>query len=412
MVSLWSCGGSGGSGGTSSGDSGTLSLGLVDAPDTSYKAVYVSIKEVRVCTRTEACVEGEDDDACECVQEVVAEVNKTYNLLELVNGVMETLIEEPLEVGTYNQMRLILSESHDGSTNILGEVHPFAQYLIDENEVAHKIKVPSGYQSGIKLVHPFEITAGAPTELILDFDVKRSVVKAGSSRKYLLKPTIKVFDTYHLAEVSGTVYETGEPPAAMPGATVTAWRQVAGGEPVASMSTATDAEGGYMLYLNLDIDDDLQPLPTEYKLVATANGYEPACTTITVTEGQMVAVEDLILSPTVMTTVTGTVSGQLPTPYPLEAPVVEISFSRQVGECFLDPVETDFIQVTDVTDDDNETTTDVYYDSEDGSFQFAYSIDVVEGIYNVTASTGDLSPKVVEDYDTAAPVLDIVFDAP
>ena len=75
----------------------------------------------------------------------------------------------------------------------------------DWEERWHEMKVPSGYESGIKLVRTFTITEGDITELILDFDAAKSIVKAGNSGKYILKPTIKVIGTKSLAKVYGHV---------------------------------------------------------------------------------------------------------------------------------------------------------------------------------------------------------------
>ena len=129
-------------------DTGTLSIELTDASTDEYKAVYVTIKEVQVHH-----ADGEwetigypgDDE----------ETGKTYNLLELVNGVAEQLVSEELEPGNFTQMRLILSDVSDGGTNILDNVHPYANYIIDSEDSEEELKVPSGFESGIKLVHPF-----------------------------------------------------------------------------------------------------------------------------------------------------------------------------------------------------------------------------------------------------------------
>ena len=64
--------------------------------------------------------------------------------------------------------------------------------MIDLNDVYHELKVPSGSQSGYKIVGGFDINANSTTELILDFDANRSVVVAGNSGQWLLKPTVKV----------------------------------------------------------------------------------------------------------------------------------------------------------------------------------------------------------------------------
>lgn len=118
------CGGGSG-GGSSSNDSGTgtLAVNLVDAPG-SNKAVYVTIKEVQVCAAAPS--EGDGDDDCEWL--TVGTPEKTYNLLELVNGAMEELGQEDLSAGTYNQMRLLLSDVPDTSMRILLRL-PIMKYL-------------------------------------------------------------------------------------------------------------------------------------------------------------------------------------------------------------------------------------------------------------------------------------------
>jgi len=58
----------------------------------------------------------------------------------------------------------------------------------------HKLTVPSGTQSGLKLTKGFTITADNETVLFLDFDAQKSVHKTGNG-KYKMKPTIKILDT-------------------------------------------------------------------------------------------------------------------------------------------------------------------------------------------------------------------------
>ncbi len=406
---LWSCdGGSSGSDGlpSNSGDTGTLSLNMVDAPGGSYQAVYVTIKEVRVCMET-GFIDGEGEDCdCNCQWETIATLNQTYNLLELVNGVMATLGLVELEAGTYNQMRLLLHDQPDDTLNLLDQSHPYPQYLIDEDGEAHEMKVPSGYQSGIKLVHQFEIVSDLTTELILDFDVARSVVKAGNSGKYLLKPTIKVIGTNNRTAVSGLVTSDDDTPVPLEGAQVSAWHQDLEGNWSVAMSTVTDATGAYMLYLDIAGVD-----PEEYKIVAAADGYEPACTILMVEADQNYPDTNFALSPTQMVTVSGTIIGAAPSSegdsFPAEAPVVTVSFSRQDGDCFLDPVETAFVQAT---DDEDDQTTDVFYNSEDGTFQYVYSIEIAAGIYDVTASSEGLVPEEVEGFVAAVPDAELNFD--
>jgi hypothetical protein len=114
ILVLSSCGGGGGGGGGIA-QTGTLSLSLSDASTDDYKAVYVTISEVQVHMRGG-------------VWKVVASPNKTYNLLDLVNGVREELGVAELDSGDYSQMRLIIGDTPDGGINILSKQHPYANY--------------------------------------------------------------------------------------------------------------------------------------------------------------------------------------------------------------------------------------------------------------------------------------------
>ena len=121
---------------------GSLSVALTDATTDNYQAVYVTIDRVDVLFG--------DIDSDAANWHTVAEPATTYNLLELVNGIVADLGQDILATGTYGQMRLIIGDTAAGENNILGNSHPFANYVIDMDDVAHKLKVPSGPQTGIK----------------------------------------------------------------------------------------------------------------------------------------------------------------------------------------------------------------------------------------------------------------------
>ena len=194
--------------GSEASGTGRLSIELSDAPAADYQAVYVTIAEVQVHRA------GAQDGRWQ----TILTPNTTYNLLDLVNGATAHLGVADLQAGAYTQMRLILGDEPDATENLLGNAHPYANYLIDEEGQAIKLWVPSGFQTGIKLVHGFEVEAGLTAGLLLDFDAGHSIVKAGRSGKWLLKPTIRVVGILEYPTLSGLVTdESGNPVA---GATV------------------------------------------------------------------------------------------------------------------------------------------------------------------------------------------------
>lgn len=297
MAVLFLAGCGGGGGGGVSGSTGTLSVALTDATTDNYKAVYVTIDRVDVHSGNEEEGTG--------AWTTVAEPRTTYNLLTLVNGVFADLGQDILTTGNYGQMRLIIGDTADEENNILGNPHPYANYVIDTGDAAQELKVPSGSQTGIKIIHGFEILPGQMTELILDFDASRSVVKAGNSGQYLLKPTIKILEVVNSANIFGTVTEENTDPAVpVAGASVSA--QTTESEAVAiedevsiAAGTVTTDSGEYALLVN----------PGTYNVVVTASGYEASCKPVTVVDTETSIQADFDLTPLVEPP--GSVSGTI-----------------------------------------------------------------------------------------------------
>lgn len=172
---LAACGGGGGGGG----GQGSLKVSLTDAPACGYEEVNVTVNKVRVHRSGGA---GENDGGW---SEIVLNPARKINLLGLTNGIVDELGQVSLPAGRYTQMRLVL-DANKGN-NVANSV-----VLLDGT--VKPLATPSAVQSGIKLIKGFDIVAGQQTELVLDFDACKSVVRKGDG-EYALKPVIKIIPT-------------------------------------------------------------------------------------------------------------------------------------------------------------------------------------------------------------------------
>jgi hypothetical protein len=172
----------GGGGGGSTGEQGTLKLAMTDAPACGYEHVYVTVTKVRVHQSASA---GVNDAGWS--ELVIAP--RRIDLLALTNGVLQELGSLPLPAGSYQQVRLVLAENPGNPT----PANPLANALVLANtssEIA--LNTPSGQQSGFKLQAHFDVTGGQVADLVLDFDACKSIVQAGKSGNYNLKPVVAV----------------------------------------------------------------------------------------------------------------------------------------------------------------------------------------------------------------------------
>jgi hypothetical protein len=279
---------------------GQLSLSIMDKPSDSYNAVYVTIQSIAVHAASDT--EGS--------WTTIATPNKTVDLLALTNGVREQMALVDLAPGHYTQMRLMIGAQPDGGMNMMGGFHPFANYCIDTGGAVHALKIPSGMQTGIKLVQGFDINADSTTELTLDFDASRSVVVAGNSGKYLLKPTIQVVDTTVATVLNGKVTDQATQ-AGIGGALVSI--QVydpTAADPkdqvVIMTSTFTDdtdaMRGLYKFFFAVDA-------PKTIDLVATKMDYTPSALRFPIENGKAYTNDFALVAPTSVGTVAITITG-------------------------------------------------------------------------------------------------------
>lgn len=210
----------GGGGDSSSSGTGQLAIRLTDSQGCDYRSVWVTVEQVRIHRSASA---GDSDGGWESLTLSPA---RRVDLLTLRNGVFVDLGTIPLPAGRYSQVRLVLAGNS-------GSQAPFANQLDLADGSPKALNTPSAQQSGLKLNVDVNIQAGQLGELVLDFDPCRSVVKAGKSGRYNLKPVIRA----HVDPVNDIEGYT------LPGSIVSAQREGFG-----IKSTTADDRGRFVLW--------------------------------------------------------------------------------------------------------------------------------------------------------------------
>lgn len=220
-----------------------VQLKLIDAPG-DYLEVNVEIIDIQYNT-----TDGEEG------WQSFTPVNGypiNVDLTELIAGNSLLLSDQLIPAGMLKQIRLVLSENNtlviEGENSEAGEpIH---------------LDTPSALQSGLKLNLDTELEGGFSYTFILDWNIQESVVEAGNSDMYNLKPVIKVNAEVNSGSISGNIVETVEEAlVAMENVSVKVYTTA----DVLVTETLTDVNG-YFLLQGLGAGD--------YKLKITQEGYQ------------------------------------------------------------------------------------------------------------------------------------------
>jgi hypothetical protein len=260
---------------------GTLSVSLTDAPACGYDHVNVTVQKVRINTSATAA------DTDSGWTDITLAPAQRFDLLALSNGVLASLGQTPLAAGHYAQMELVLA-ANDAS-------NPLANSVVPSGGAEQALKTPSAQQSGLKLNVDITVMANQIADVVLDFNACRSVVSAGNSGQYLLKPVIAVTPNF-ISGVSGYVDSS-----VANGNTLVTVQQAG----MVVKATAPDSTGKFLL----------EPVaPGSYDLVVTAAGRAPTVITgVQVTASTVTTLTASATPLTLSTAADGTAAGTVTT---------------------------------------------------------------------------------------------------
>lgn len=166
-------------------DTGSMSLAVTDAPVDNATAVVVQFDGVDL---KPADGQIESFDFSE---------PKQIDLLAQQGGNAAVLLDGvEVPAGDYNWIRLKVSAT-SGQTD---------SYIKFQDGSTYPLYIPSGAQTGLKLVSGFTVPAGGSADFTIDFDLRKSVHLPGSTgADYKLKPALRLVNNVEVGAIAGTV---------------------------------------------------------------------------------------------------------------------------------------------------------------------------------------------------------------
>jgi hypothetical protein len=177
--------GCGGGGSEGTGGTGELSIGVTDAPVDEAAAVVVKFTGVEL--------KPENGNAFT----IDLNPDKSIDLLALSGGQSVALLDDQtVEAGRYEWIRLLIE----------AEQNQPSSYIDLSTGERFPLHVPSGSETGLKLVRGFTVAVGGRTDFTIDFDLRKSVIAPpGQSPNYVLKPALRIVDNLQVGTIAGTV---------------------------------------------------------------------------------------------------------------------------------------------------------------------------------------------------------------
>lgn len=174
---------------------GFLKVGITDAPVDEAAAVVVKF------TGVELKPQGGPAFSIDFA------TPKSLDLMQFQGDERAVLLDgEEILAGDYEWMRLKV----ESDPNVAGD-----SYLqLEANGAQCEMRIPSGDQTGLKLIRGFTIGAGTTTDFTIDFDLRKSIVAPPGqttivdtcdNQAFMLKPVLRIVDNLQVGTIAGDV---------------------------------------------------------------------------------------------------------------------------------------------------------------------------------------------------------------
>ena len=183
-------------GGSGAGGTGQMKLAVADAPVDGAQAVVVKFTGVELTGNSGNPVQ------------ITFPQPKSIDLLNQSGTATAVLFDQPIPAGSYGQIRVMVVADGD----------PGNSYIMLADGTMHGLQVPSGFETGLKLVSGFTVSSSGVVDYTIDFDLRKAITcPPGQAPACILKPVEKLVDNTTVGNIQGAVDSTLIPDGCTPG---------------------------------------------------------------------------------------------------------------------------------------------------------------------------------------------------
>lgn len=192
VAGLAACGGAGGGSSAMT----PMKLSVADAPVDGAQSVVVKFTGVELTGNSGNPVT------------ITFSAPKSIDLLNQSGTASALLFNQPIPPGEYGQIRLI----------VVADGNPSNSYIMLNDGTMHGLQVPSGSETGLKLVSGFTVPSSGVVDYTIDFDLRKAITcPPGQSPACTLKPAERLVDNTTVGNIQGTVDAALVPNGCTPG---------------------------------------------------------------------------------------------------------------------------------------------------------------------------------------------------
>lgn len=171
-------------GGDSSAGMSSMKLSVGDAPVDTAEKVVVLFNGVELVPDSGSPVD------------IMFDAPKSIDLLNDSGTASAQLFDQPVPPGSYGQIRLM----------VLADGDPSHSYITLTDGTMHGLLVPSGAETGLKLVSGFSVPSSGVADYAIDFDLRKAITcPPGQAPACILKPALRLVDNTTVGNIQGTV---------------------------------------------------------------------------------------------------------------------------------------------------------------------------------------------------------------